>query len=348
MNNMKNEKFMRALLRHNISEGNKRLDVILNELKNGDVSCAIFNKNGYIKVGSDYSHFTNYNPYKMSLRSINELFFANPNIVKNNPLMAQAYTMFYSKSYDLSVVSDKISKQNNTELLTPKIREVLLAIDNKVKSENLPTFSMLGKEEFNQVFDEYDFNTDELNQTKLAIELINSSSKTFIDYLDTYSLFHYCVYKESINTGYRDIMRNCDNPSQISTKLNALKTAVEDAYKKYCLAEPNTENRHFDCSKMRLCQEKMSSEYANKLLVDFDKLSRAEQQEIYNQSTDIAIKNPPKSIEYGKTADETKEELNQLLEGSKVIYDSTNKRKYKEQSTNNKTITQLRIDEDIM
>ena len=376
-NSLKVEKYARALLRSRISDANRTLDGILNSLRDRNVSCAIFNDHNDVRVGAEYSYFTNYNPYKMSLRSLNELFFSNPEIIKNNDILAQAYIIFYTKNKEALEARNRIQLFNRKESFPPKIMNILNDINTQLVKERTDMDKLfysgekdmyqlykmkcqhtkIDDDEYEKILDKYDFNADELNQTKLAIGLLNTSSKSFANYLDIYSLYHYCQYKELINELYKTRIKKSLFPHDLETKCNILKGAVEEAFNTYCLQGPCEENGYFDSSRLRLAEEKLGSEKAKRMMSEFNEFEDLKKAEIYDKITEIALINPPSPIKHGKTMDEIQAELADLLDGAVLVEDSSKKRWNQKRNVTptepekpKQNITQLSLinDDDIM
>ena len=280
--------YVRALLRSAISTANNRLESILNKHLQGSVVVKD-DRNGGVYI--DYRD-TNYGQaFDKTYSCLNNKFFYS---TQNDPgavFIAQAFTILsrgkklgeqlndYSRNcgpsinldFDLlSIVmhyNEKYNEGVRNYIKEHRGESGLSYQDLCVKAEKAQP--KLKGDDYEKYLVKQGFSDRKLTQAKLFLDVIGKqySQSRIIDFLDTYTLYHYYLFRDSINKRFMDYLDSTSD-AHLRDKQMMFEKIVQQEVKKHCAYTANPDNGFFNRKYMSFAPRRIDSKRAKNLALE--------------------------------------------------------------------------------
>ena len=288
------EDYARALLRSAISTQNRKLENILTNLLDG--ATLKKDSNGLFKVVDCQTYNGNkINPYNRTMKALNDAFFHNSLMEHSADIVRQFYN--FTTVPGGGHISKLLKEEGSDEqflFIDPLIKNLLTDFyyeqeeDAKKILEHYEA-GKISEEEKNRLFGEvysrkikgsdyrdvfarYVYDEKELDTIETFIDIMNQKDSTFktVNYLDVYSMYHYYIFRKSINNRFLDYL--IEHPHlDGTTRREVFKRVVNEQVQNHCRNLPTLQNGFFNKTFMGLSPTKMTTEFAKKLTLELSK-----------------------------------------------------------------------------
>ena len=340
---------IRALLRSAIATTNNRLEKILNQYLSGSV--VLRGSGGSLCLDTQISHLPQV--FDKTYACLNENFFFSKQNDESATFIAHLYAILSKGHKAYEQLLDHTRNAGPSVAIDPVLRKIILTHGEKNAKEyreyiathmgqGVSREDLMSKAERAQTkltgADYEDellkagYSGRKLEQAKLFLDVIGKqySQSRVIDFLDTYTLYHYYVFRDTINKRFTDY---CDqNPNaDLRNRQIMFEKIVQEEVVKHCASPAGVCNAYFDRSKMSLSSRRIDNKRAKSLSLDImdgsegsKRLLIAKLQSIINESTpydvpidiiNIEFRPRPKTPIKGLRP----EERRKVLEGSKLL-----------------------------
>jgi len=287
------EDYSRAVLRAGISTCNQQLnDIFNNHLKGASI---IDDGHGSFVVSSDFAHTANYNPFHQAHKYLNnEFFFSEKNDFADS-IIGQAYYALASKRPIISMLKEEERSTDTRVHMDPLFKAILLRHESYCQrlSKEYMDKVYLGKMSLTQAKEElkkktpalsgdnYEnmlirggFKDRNLQQAKYFIDIMRyqDTDARIADFLDTYSLYHYYIFRKAINHKFFRYLK--ENPSHSQYKRQyEFEKILREEIQKHCHMYPCKENAFFRRDMLSLNPKRMSVEKSKRLTIEMHEAS---------------------------------------------------------------------------
>ena len=279
--------YIRAILRSAISTTNRRLEKILNQYLEGSV--VLRGNNGSVYLESRGRHMEQV--FDKSYACLNENFFYSSQNDVGARFIAQLFTILSrgrkvqeqlidyrqnmgpNVNIDLELLSivmahgEKNRKEYNDYIIAHRDDPKLTREELHSKAERAQT--KLNGEDYEEWLVKAGYSGRKLEQAKLFLDVLGKqySQSRIIDFLDTYTLYHYYLFRDTINKRFTDY---CDrNPhASLREKQIMFEKIVQQEMTKHAKYSSCKENAFFDRSHMSLASRRIDSKRAKSLSID--------------------------------------------------------------------------------
>jgi len=342
--------YIRALLRSAISTTNSRLEKILNHYLEGSV---ILKNDGSGSVYLDTRNTYMDQVFDKTYSCINDRFFYSA----QNDEVAQYIANMFSILAKGKKVADQIADYRRNEGPSVKmdldlygivvshaeknnkeLREYIESHKNsglsfdELKAKGERSLTRLNGNDYEERLVNAGFSGRKLEQAKLFLDVLGKqySQSRIIDFLDAYTLYHYYIFRDTINKRFTDF---CDNNPRIDLRSKQImfEKIVKEEIAKHCSKSASVGNAYFDRSKMSLASRRIDSKRAKSLSLEVmdgtpgtQRLLMAKLQSEVNKTLPESSSIEIGSLEFRPRPKReirglSEEERRKVLEGSKLL-----------------------------
>lgn len=286
------EDYARALLRSAISTQNRKLDSILTNILDGYYLKKEDGRYGLKTADLD----RNVNPYNRTLKTLNDAFFYTWLNKNSASIVSQFYNFTAVPGGGHISRLLKEEKISNEKILNvdPLIKNILIDFYDSIELQAKKTQELVEKNKITKVdgeallkdiystkidgsdyksfFERFTSDPKELETIETFLNIMNSKDSRYkaINYLDTYGMYHYYIFRKSINNRFIDYLEKNPGASKID-RVYAFNEIVNEQIINHCQNEPTSQNAFFNRSLMGLNSFKMTTETAKKLTLELSK-----------------------------------------------------------------------------
>ena len=302
--------YIRALLRSAISTANNRLESILNKHLDGTI---FVKEDGNGGVFVDYRNIYSGQAFDKTYACLNNKFFYSAQNDTASDYIAQAFTILSKGKKFGDQITDYLRYTGPTINLDPDLLAIATHYNEKyrkgmsdyiaqhqddsslsfqdlcVKAEKAQP--KLKGEDYEESLIRRGFEGRNLQQAKLMLDVLGKqySQSRIIDFLDTYTLYHYYLFRDAINKRFMDYIESVD--CDMRSKQLMFEKIVQQEVKKHCASAPCSANAFFNRKYMSFAPRRIDSKRAKSLSLDImdgtggtNKLLRAQLQQAVNVS----------------------------------------------------------------
>ena len=279
------EDYARAVLRAGISTCNQQLnDIFNNHLKGASI---IDDGHGSFVVSSDFIGTANYNPFHQAHKYLNnEFFFSEKNDFADS-IIGQAYYALASKRPILTLLKEEERSTDTRVHMDPLFKGILLRHDyecqklskeymqkvyngkmtlQQAKEELKAKTPVLSGDTYEGMLVRGGFKDRPLQQAKYFIDIMKyqDTDARISDFLDIYSLYHYYIFRKSINHKFFKYLK--ENPSHnLYKRQYEFEKILKEEIHKHCHLYPCKENAFLRRDMLSLNPRRMSVDKAKRL-----------------------------------------------------------------------------------
>lgn len=302
------EDYERAVLRAGISTCNQQLNDIFNNYLKG--ASIIDDGHGSFVITSDIPRTTNFNPFHQAHKYLNQEFFFSEKNDFADSIIGQTYYALTSKTPIISLLKEEERTVDTRVHMDPFFKGILLRHDyecqklskeymqrvyngqmtlQQAKEELKKKMPVLSGDTYEHMLVKGGFRDRPLQQAKYFIDIMNyqDTDARICDFLDTYSLYHYYIFRKSIN--HRFFKHLKDNPNQsMPQRQYALENILREEIRNHCHMYPCKANAFFKREMMSLHPVRMSVEKSKRLTIQMYEASE-QIRKMLGQSIEYAI-----------------------------------------------------------
>lgn len=285
------EDFARGVLRAGICTCNQQLnDIVMSYLKG---AATIDDGHGSFVVSGDFMGDKNYNAFHQTHKYINNEFFYSEQNDEAVSVMGQAYYALGSKRSIISLLQESQRATDVRVYLDPAFKAILLKHEEDCEklSKKYMQYVYEGKMTLKEAKEELKKNTPKLSGETYEPILIKAGYKgrhleeakkfvdimryqdtdaRVIDFLDTYSLYHYYIFRKAVNHRFFKYLKEKPNDN-LYRRRYMFETILKEEMAKHCHRVADEQNAHFRRDMLSLNTTRMGVEKAKKLALEINK-----------------------------------------------------------------------------